>query len=152
MADTPSFESVDDWAEAKSRLGFTPLSPAPEPNSLRIHVRDHKAREVEPTLEAHFDGYVLSQARRHPTEARRLAYERRYGVSPEPVDVRGHVAFTYELGPMPDPNDIDPRTPAVVTWADDDIFMFLASDSMRVDELIEVATSLYPAGHEARRR
>ncbi|MGD2102399.1 MAG: hypothetical protein PVG83_09205 [Acidimicrobiia bacterium] len=152
MADTPNFETVDNWAVAESRLGFTPLSPASEPGVLRIHVRDHKEREVEPTLEAHFDRYVLSQARRHPVEARRLAYEQRYGVSPESVEIGGHEAVAYELGTMPEPGDIDPRPPAVVTWADKDMFVLLASDSMPVGELIEVARSLYPAEHEARRR
>lgn len=152
MADTPNFESVDNWAEAESRLGFTPLTPLREPSVLRIHVRDHKQREVEPTLEAHFDRYVLSQARRQPVEARRLAYEQRYGVSPDSVAIGGHEGVVHELGPVPEPGDIDPRQPAVVTWADGHLFMLLASDSMPVDELIEVARSLYAAGHEARHR
>lgn len=109
-------------------------------------------REVEPTLEAHFDRYVLSQARRQPSEANRLARGVRYGKSPVQVDVAGHEAVTYELGPVPAPKDIDPRSPSVVTWADGDIFVLLASDSMRVDELIEEARSLYPASDDPRHR
>lgn len=150
MADNPHFDSVEDWADAETRLGFTPLCPASEPTALRIHVRDHKLREVAPTLEAHFDRFVLSQARRHPAEARRLAHGERYGLAPMEIGIAGHDAMAYELGPAPAPDDIDPRSPAVVTWADDDLFVLLASDSMTVEELIEEARSLYSAGHDAR--
>ena len=47
-------------------------------------------------------------------------------------------------GPEPAPDDVDPRPPAVVTWADDGLFVLLASDSMTAIELIEEARSLYP--------
>lgn len=149
MTENPHFESVDDWAAAESRLGFRPLSPGIEPTFLRIHVRDHKLRDVDPTLEAHFDRYVLTQARRDSREAHRLAHAVLYGSSPMQVGVAGHEAVAYELGPVPPTDDIDPRSPAVVTWADDDIFVLLASDSMTLGELIEVARTLYSAGHDA---
>lgn len=152
MTDNPHFEKVDGWAGAELRLGFTPLRPSGEPVSLQIHVRDHKLRLVEPTLEAHFGPYVLSQARREPAEARRLAYDESYGVSPRSVDIAGRPAIAHDLGALPDPSDVDPRSPAVVTWADGDIFVLLASESMAVDELIEEARSLYPARHDDARR
>jgi hypothetical protein len=116
-----------------------------EPCELRIHLLDHKLREVDPTLEAHFDGYVLSQGLRHPEEAYRLA-RRRYGPDPVEVVIAGRDALVYELGPEPAPDDVDPRAPAVVTWADDGLFVLLASDSMTAIELIEEARSLYSPG------
>jgi hypothetical protein len=152
VTENPHFETADDWAQAGIRLGFTPLRPASHPSVLRIHVRDHRLREVAPTLEAHFDRYVLSQARRQPSEAHRLAHGVTYGSSPVPVDVAGHDAVAYELGPTPAPDDIDPRSPSVVTWADGDIFVLLASDSMTVDELIEEARFLYPARDDSTHR
>ena len=114
-----------------------------EPCELRIHVLDHKLREVEPTLEAHFDDYVLSQGLRQPAEAHRLA-RRRYGPDPVETVIAGCDALVYELGPEPAPDDVAPRPPAVVTWADDGLFVLLASDSMTAIELIEEARSLYP--------
>ena len=145
MTDNPHFQSVDGWDEAEPRLGFRPLRPSVEPNVLSIHVLDHKLREVEPTLEAHFDHFVLSQGLRDPAEAKRLAHQR-YGPDPVEVVIAGHRALAYELGPEPAPDDIDPRPPAVVTWADEGIFVLLASDSMTAIELIEEARSLYPPG------
>lgn len=143
MTDNPHFEDVDGWEEAESRLGFRPLRPEVEPSELRIHVLDHKLREVEPTLEAHFDDFVLSQGLRRPKEAHRMARQR-YGTGPVEVVIAGHDALVYELGPEPAPDDVDPRPPAVVTWADDGLFVLLASDSMTAIELIEEARSLYP--------
>lgn len=148
MADGGHFVGVVDWAEAESRLGFRPLRPEADPTLIRIHVRDHKSREVEPTLEAQFGNYVLSQARRDPSEARRLAHDERYGLDPREIEIAGIDGVAYELGPVPDPDDIDPRPPAVVTWADDDVFVLLASDSMTASQLIEEARSLYPATHD----
>ena len=148
--DNPHFERIEDWEEAESRLGFAPLRPVAEPISLNVHVMDHKQRRVEPTLEASFDGYVLSQALRDPAEAGRLA-RRRYGSDPFEIVIAGHDGLAYELGPQPVPGDMDPRPPAVVTWADDGLFVLVASDSMTVMELIEIARSLYPPHHEPER-
>ena len=38
---------------------------------------------------------------------------------------RRHTARIYELGPEPGPDDIDGRTPAVVTWHDADLFFLV---------------------------
>jgi hypothetical protein len=99
-------------------------------------------REVPPTLEVHFDGFVLSQARRDPEEAGRMAADR-FGPDPGRVSVGGHGGFMYELGPEPSPEDIDPRSPAIVTWADGALFVLLASESLGAHDLLDVAASLY---------
>jgi hypothetical protein len=52
----------------------------------------------------------------------------------------------YELGPEPAPDDIDGRTPAVVTWHDADLFFLVASDTMSSHELVRIAISLYGRG------
>lgn len=101
-------------------------------------------REVGPTLEVYYEGFVLSQALRDPEEAGRMAAER-YGPDPRHVLVGDHPGFLYDLGPEPDPEDIDPRSPAIVTWADGDLFVLLTSESMEANYLLEVAGSLYPA-------
>ena len=144
MTDGGHFDGVVDWDEAESRLGFKPLRPRTKPTLIRIHVRDHRSREVEPTLEAQIGDYVLSQARREPSEARRLAHDETYGRDPKAIEIAGVDGVAYELGPVPDPHDIDPRPPAVVTWADDELFVLVASDSMTASQLIEEARSLYP--------
>jgi hypothetical protein len=142
--DNQHFISVDGWAEAAAILGFEPLRPRKRGLAFRIHVMDHRNREVAPTLEVDFDGFVLSQADREPAEAARLAAER-YGPDSRVVSVGNHEALLYELGPEPDPDDVDPRSPAVVTWADGRRFVFVASDRHDAADLLEIATSLYPA-------
>lgn len=99
-------------------------------------------RDVPPTLEVHFDGYVLSQAKRHPAEASHLAAES-YGPDPRVVSVAGQHAHAYDLGPEPADDDTDPRPPAVVTWADGSLFLLLASETKTVADLLEIAASLY---------
>ena len=101
-------------------------------------------RDVAPTLEVHFDGYVLSQAQRDHVEAMRLA-ELRYGPDASEITVVGRPGIIYELGPEPEPDDIDPRPPAIVTWADGDLFLLLASDTRPASDLLQIAASLYPA-------
>jgi len=49
----------------------------------------------------------------------------------------------YELGPEPEPDDIDGRSPAVVVWADGELFCLVASSTMLVQELVKIAKSLY---------
>jgi len=112
--------------------------------AFRIHVKDHRNREVPPTLEVDFNGFVLSQAERDPAEAARLT-GRRYGPDSRVLSVGGHEGLLYELGPEPDPDDVDPRSPAVLTWADGRRFLFLSSDRHDAADLLEIATSLYPA-------
>ena len=56
---------------------------------------------------------------------------------------RVHEAMAYELGPEPEPDDIDGRMPAVVTWSDGEIFYLVASGELTVDWLLRIAGSLY---------
>jgi hypothetical protein len=109
-------------------------------------VRDHKLRELSVnhrTLEAHYGGFVLSQARKGADEARRLALDVRYGAAGQEGQIAGHAAQIYELGPEPAPDDIDGRSPAVVTWYDADLFFLVASNTMSSHELVRIAVSLY---------
>jgi hypothetical protein len=109
-------------------------------------VRDHKLGELsinDRTLEAHYGGFVLSQARKGTDEARRLALDVRYGSAGQEGQIAGHAARIYELGPEPAPDDIDGRSPAVVTWHDADLFFLVASDTMSSRELVRIAISLY---------
>lgn len=138
------FITVDNWEQAEETLGFKLFRPRHRPQAFRIHVRDHRLRDVPPTLEVYFDGFTLSQAKRDEVEARRLASES-YGLEPTVVRVGPNQAVAYELGPEPDPGDIDPRPPSVVTWADGDLFLLLGSDTKPADDLLEIAASLYPA-------
>ena len=57
--------------------------------------------------------------------------------------VSGHEGRIYDLGPLPPPDDIDPRPPAVVVWHDGDMFYMVASDQLESDVLLRVAESLY---------
>ena len=112
-------------------------------------MRDHKLRELsinDRTLEAHYGGFVLSQARKGTDEARRLALDVRYGSAGQGGQIAGHAARIYELGPEPVPDDIDGRSPAVVTWHDADLFFLVASDTMASRELVRIAISLYGRG------
>lgn len=138
------FISVAGWEEAEEFLGFEPLRPAMEPRALRVHVKDHRLRDTPPTLEAYFDGFVLSQAERDLDDAARLA-TKRYGPDRKEVSVSGHPGYAYELGPEPEPDDIDPRSPSVITWADGGRFVFLASEEKNAADLLQIAASLYSA-------
>ena len=51
----------------------------------------------------------------------------------------------YELGPEPPPDDIDGRSPSVVTWQDGDMFYLVASSTLSSDDLVRVAVSLSEA-------
>lgn len=114
--------------------------------SLRIHVRDHKLRELridERILEAYYDTFAFSQSRRSPMDARHAALDVRYGRDPQPLWILGREGKGYELGPVPEPDDIDPRSPSVVAWADGEMFYFLASGQLPLTALIDVAASIY---------
>lgn len=131
-------------------LTFAPLEPKHTAGhrlqSIRIHVRDHRLRELsvdDRTLEAHYGGFVLSQARKGANEARRLALAVPYGRAGRDAQIAGCAARVYELGPEPAPDDIDGRSPSVVTWHDAEMFYFIASDEMSSDELLRIAISLY---------
>lgn len=142
MTEGDHFLTVQDWEAAEAYLGFTALKPRQAPSLLRIHVRDHRHREVDPTLETYFDDFVLSQAKREPAEAIRLA-ERSYGPEPSPVDVCGRPGWVYELGPESEGDDVDPRQPSIVVFADAEIFVLLASDELVSARLFEIARSLH---------
>jgi hypothetical protein len=144
------FETATSWQAARAMLAFQPVEPRYTAGlslrSIRIHVRDHKQRELaigDRTLEAHYGGFVLSESRKGVAEARRLALDVSYGPDPREARIAGHPARTYQLGPEPPPGDIDGRSPAVVTWHDGEMFFLIASYEMASEALLPVATSLY---------
>ncbi len=107
---------------------------------FRIHVCDHKLRELpigDRTLGAHFGDFVISQAKKGEAEARRLALDIRYGSECTEALIAGCPARVYELGPEPEPDDIDGRSPSVVTWHDAGMIYLIASDRMFVAELVQ---------------
>jgi hypothetical protein len=151
MTINPHFETADSWNAAEAMLTFRPVPPKYtagfELEAIRIYVRDHRQREVtiaDRTCEAHYRSFVVSQSRREPAEARRLALEVSYGRNPIVARIFGHDARVYELGPEPAAEDIDGRSPAVVTWHDGDMFFLVASSEMPSNELQKIAMSLYP--------
>jgi hypothetical protein len=152
------FHTVADWPDAQALLTFEPRRPrftaGHDRQSLQIHVRDHKQRELAPdarTLEAHYGAFVISQARPGEDEARKLALDTKYGPAPQPEQIAGHAARTYELGPEPPPDDIDGRSPAVVTWHDGPMFYLIASTALPAAELVRIARSMYDDATLARR-
>ena len=143
------FASVASVEEAAALLTFTPDQPRRTAgfgcSSIRIFVRDNKIREFpleKRVVEFHYGGFVVSQSRPGRSEARRLAIELRYGPSPIEAQILGREGRLYELGPELEPDDIDGRSPAVVTWHDDGMHYFVASDTLASSELINIATSI----------
>lgn len=150
MKSNPHFETARSWKAARSMLPFQPLSPKHTAGlrlqAIRIHVRDYKMRELsvsDRTLEAYYGGFSLSQARKGAHEARRLALDVSYGRAGRDAQIAGCAARVYELGAEPPPDDIDGRSPAVVTWHDADMFYLIASDEISSDALVGIAISLY---------
>lgn len=150
MPSNPYFETADTWQDAERLLTFRPVVPRDtagrDLQSLRIHIRDHKQRDLpvgDRTLEAHYGAFVLSEARRDEREALRLALSVSYGQGPVEARIGGHEARVYELGPEPEPDDIDGRSPAVVTWSDGGMFFLVASGELPAHTLIKIAVSLY---------
>ncbi len=149
MTTNPHFETADSWQAAEAMLTFRPQTPNYTAGfaleSIRIYVRDHRQRPLaigDRTCEAHYGSFVVSQSRCEPSEARRLALEVSYGREPIVARIQGHDARIYELGPEPAPDDIDGRSPAVVTWHDGDKFYLIASSEMASAELEKIAMSL----------
>jgi hypothetical protein len=146
----PHFATAVSWAAAQALVLFAPKIPnataglaAP---ALRVYVRNHNFRAVpldERTLEAHYDGFVFTQSRRTPEDARRLVLDVSYGRTPHEASILGRPARVYELGPEPPPDDVDGRSPAVVAWHDGPVFYFLASSEMTVDALMTIALSIH---------
>lgn len=151
MTEEPTFfESAASWEEARTLVEFAPRVPAETAGatleSLSVHVRDHKARELprsDRSLEAHYGRFVLSQCHRGQDEARRWALEISYGAGPRPVRIAGREGRAYELGPEVPDDAPDGRSPAVVTWHDGEMHYLLASVSMGAEELLVVAGSMY---------
>jgi hypothetical protein len=150
MTSNPHFETARNWKAAQAMLTFCPLQPTHTAGlllqSIRIHVRDHKLRELsveQRTLEAHYGAFSLSQAQKGVTEARRLALEVSYGRNPRNTQIAGRGGRAYELGPAPEPDDIGGRMPSVVDWHDGEMFYMVASGEMPCDELVKIAESLY---------
>lgn len=146
----PHFLSVASRSEASELVTFQPRWPRlpglGEP-SIAIHVRDHRRRELPAgsrSLEAHYDGFVLSQARRGADEAARLALRVPYGRDARTVWVSGHEGRAYPLGPEVPPDDVDGRAPAVVTWHEGGVHFLMASGTLEVERLEAIAASLYP--------
>ena len=149
--ENPHFISAESWAAAGRELSFTPRPPdrtgGRELESIRIHVRDHRRRELpvgDRTLEAHYGAFVVSQQRAATAaDARALAFDRPYGADPSEGTVAGHRAVIHDLGPEPPADDIDPRSPAVITWADGDVFHMVASGELDAAGLADIAASIY---------
>lgn len=146
----PHFDTAASWSAARTMVTFQPVEPKDTAGrllqSIRIHVRDHKRRELridERTLEAHYGDFVLSESRKGADEARRLALDVSYGREVREALVAGRTARVYELGPEPAPDDIDGRSPSVVVWNDADMFYLIASGQMSADALMPIAESLY---------
>lgn len=150
VTDDPHFLSVPTWEAARSQLTFRPRVPrytaGHRLQSLVVHVRDHRRRELPParrTLEGHYGVFVLSQSRPGAAEARRQALAVVYGADGHHSEVAGRPARAYELGPQVRQDDIDGRSPAVVSWHDGEMSYLLASDRMEVAELLSIAGSMY---------
>jgi hypothetical protein len=123
--------------------------------SIRVHIRDHKLRELPRaarSLEAYYGGFCVAQSWKGVAEARRWAMDVAYGQSPREIRIARHRGRLYELGPEPEPGDIDGRRPAVVTWHDGDMFYLVASGEMPAERLVRIAQSLYGAEEHPRRR
>lgn len=150
MKQNPHFETALSWEEAEALVTFKPLNPCLTEGftlqSIAIYVRDYKHRELpvgERSLEAHYDGFVFTQRSCGKDEARRLALEVSYGRLSIEAKIACHEARVYELGPEPEPNDIDPRNPAVVVWHDSEMLLLIASDQLPSDALVRIAESVY---------
>src|SRR5207248_8244131 len=71
----PHFETARSWKAAQELIAFTPLEPKYTAGlrlrSIRVHVRDHKMRELavgDRTLEAHYGQFAISQIRQPAAE------------------------------------------------------------------------------------
>lgn len=153
MPENPHFLNAASWGEAAALVNFEPIAPAwtdgNEAQSFAVHVMDHKQREIDPddrSLEIYYGSFSMSQSLKPGGEAQRWALEVSFGPSPLAIDIGGHEGRVYQLGPEPEPDDIDPRMPAVVSWYDGDLFYLVASEVLGADTLQRIAESCYPAG------
>jgi uncharacterized protein len=148
----PAFVVVDSWDAAAALVTFVPRVPRDvgqrRLRGLRVFVRDHRGRAgpaADRSLEAQFDGVVLSQSRHAPAEARRRVAETPYGQHGRPIVVAGREGRAYPRGPDVPPDDPDGRSPCVVVWADGEMMFLLASQEAPVEELCRVGASMYDA-------
>jgi len=150
MTENPHFQAVDSFKAARELLTFKPLELAYTGGhglqSLRIYIRDHKLRDLpiqDRTLEAYYGAFSFTQSRKGAAEARRNALDVRYGRVWRHDQIAGRAACIYELGPEPPPDDIDGRSPAVVTWHDEEMFYLVASTEMAAEELVAIVRKIY---------
>jgi hypothetical protein len=158
VTDNPHFRTVASWDDARPLLVFAPVRPSEAAGgaleSLRIHVRDHKQRELAVaarSLEAHYGTFVFTQAWRGQAEARRQTLEVSYGLAGYPASVLGRPGRAYDLGPDVPPDDVDGRSPAVFAWADGELFLLLASTVLDSQTLIRIATSVHASARHVSR-
>ena len=145
----PCFVTAETWADAAALVEFEPVVPpvhwAGPPQCLRVHVADHKRRDLpirDRSVEAFYAGLVFTQSHKARHEAHRLVFETDYGSCPRRLSVAGHPARAFELGPEVAVDDIDGRAPAVVVWHRDGLFCLLASDRETADALVARAAML----------
>jgi hypothetical protein len=105
-AGNPHFHAVESWEAAGAMLAFRPRVPkyiAGLPlQTLDIHVRDHKRRELplgERSLEARYGRFVLTQSLETEAEARRLALDASCGRHPHEARIGGHEGRVYPPHP-----------------------------------------------------
>ena len=150
MTENPHFQAVRSFKAARELLTFRPIEPqftgGHRLQSIRVHLRNHKRRDLpihDRTLEAQYGAFLFSQSQKGATDARRNAMDIRYGQNWRETRIAGREACVYELGPEPPPDDIDGRSPAVVTWYDGEMFYFLASTELPAEELVGIARKIY---------
>ena len=114
MPDNPHFQQVPNAQAARRLLTFDPLLPRKiagrRLQSMSVYLRDHRLRDVpeaERVLEADYEGFGFSQSRPGAEEARRRAFEVRYGRVFSTAEVAGYEARVYPLGPEPTPDEDD---------------------------------------------
>jgi hypothetical protein len=82
---------------------------------------------------------------RTPGEARRLALDVSYGRAAQDAGIAGCFARVYELGPEPEPRNIDGRSYS-------DLCCLMASSTIPAKKLVEIAVSLSASHSEPVRR
>ncbi|MBT8404140.1 MAG: ankyrin repeat domain-containing protein [Gemmatimonadetes bacterium] len=145
----PHWAQPTDWEAAGRWFGATPARPRDTlgrtVQAFRVRLRDHRDRLLPAAgrdLEVHFDDFDFTQVSVGHEEARRRALEWSYG--PEAMELRigPHAGRGYERQPDPPEADPDPPLPTVVTWWVGERHFLLASATLAVAQLIEVAHSV----------
>ena len=151
MRHNDHFETAVDWEAAAKLVNFKPRQPAFTAGfdlvSLAVFVMDHRKRHLPigaRSLEAHYGAFVIDQKHlASTTDAKRRALSTRYGSAAGTVRVAGFEGRGYALGPEPDPDDIDCRSPAVIVWSDGATFYLVASHQLDEAILLRIASSMY---------